>query len=424
MRLACKPSFQSHPALGIILSIVLPASAEVRVQPPVPITHRVQVQPIRVTRNDGITMATTFGDSATTLYIQRQVNAIWAQAGVRIDWLPFVNYPSNFAYQGSGNYEVEARPEGDLAIIVDSAGSPPKSTSAIVINMFFVEIAPTYPHEDDNVSAGAAFVDSNGSAIHVGANHLTGADGWDIIAAVAARQIGFNLGLNVHTASTDNLMVKNGGTTEYLTEEQKNIIFTDDPGTDGFDMLQVAPPTNYSQWALANGLQGGPEDDDDGDNIKNVIEFMLTLDPRAPSMLPTPIAGSSGLTWTLNKNPAAAEDGLFYQVQSGTNLTSWVNAGEDGSSILMTDNATTLMVRLNPGVEKKFMRFKVDTSPVLPAIASPLLLSRTTTSAKVAPAGRRAKLRTSATSRNDSLSAVRRACSKSIHRLFTSFRFP
>lgn len=393
MKLSPKPVLPCLAALGFSLLPASPSFAEVTVHPAAPITHFVQIQPIRVKKSDGTT-ATTFGDTATTTYIQQQINAIWAQLGVRIDWLPFVDYVSDFAYQGSGDYEQQPRPEGDLAIIVDGAPTPPKSANPLVVNMFFVEIVPKYPHEGENTSNGLAFIDSNGIAIHVGSELLTFEAGLDTIAAVSAHEIGHNLGLDHYFASTDNLMNESGGSAEFLTPGQQTTIFTDKNGVDGFDLLQIVPPSNYSQWASANLLQGGPESDDDSDGIKNVIEFMLSLNPKTPSTLPVPVPGQAGLTWTLAKNPAATADGLIYQVQTSTNLLSWLQAGADSSSTIITNDPSTLSVRLNSGNGRRFMRLSVDSSPVSRTAASPFAPAATSPVPRVLPKRESAKFLT------------------------------
>ena len=352
---------------------------------PVTVTHRVQIQPIRVKKTDGTT-ATSFGGSSETAYIQQQINRVWAQVGVRIDWLPFTEYTSNFAYQGSGNYSVNNRPSADLNTIVNAAGAPPKSSNAIVINMFFVEIVPAFPHLDDNYANGYAFIDSNGITMHVGEELLTFPEGLDVIAGVAAHEIGHNLGLDHYTLTDDNLMNASGGSADYLTNGQKTTVFTNNTGTDGFEFLQVVPASNYSQWATTNGLTGGPEGDHDRDGIANVIEFMLGLNPNASSVLPVPVRAANGLTWTLPKNASAVADGLAYQVQSGITLGSWINAGAAGSgSTVVTNNASTLVVRLNSGLSRSFMRLRVDSSPVASPAAAAFLLPESNPGPRVLP---------------------------------------
>jgi hypothetical protein len=306
---------------------------------------------------------------------------------VRIDWLPFVDYTDNFAYQGSGDYSENPRPDADLAAIVNGAGSPPKSSNAIVINLFFVGIAPGFTQSEGFSVNGRAFLDSNGVALHVDEDLLAFEEGLDGIASIAAHEIGHNLGLD-HYDLSDNLMNTFLGPASYLTNAQKNTVFTNDAGTDGFDFLQVAPPpSNYSQWAATNGLTGGPEGDDDRDHIDNVIEFMLGLNPKAPSVLPVPVFAANGLTWTFSKSAAAVADGLVYQVQSANTLGPWLAAGVAGSgSTVVTNNSTSLVVRLDSGGSRRFMRFNVDSSPVASGAGAAFILPASDPEFRVLPA--------------------------------------
>jgi len=352
--------------LGGFLVLFSPLDAEVVVDPPATITHHVQIQPIRVKNDQGIP-ATTLGTPEESAYILDQVNRIWAQLGVRIDWLAFNDYTSDFAYDGDGDYSVNPRPSGDLGLIVNNAGVPPKNANAIVINMFFVEIVPFFPHLDDTFANGYAALDGNGIAMHIGAELAGfGEQGLDVIASVLAHEIGHNLGLDHLPDSENNLMSSPGPTDQYLTAAQKTTIFNNRAGVDGYEFLQVVPPpTNYSQWAATNALEGGPEGDDDSDKIANVIEFMLGLNPNVSSTLPVPVNGPSGLTWTFTKNAAATADGLIYHVQAGPNLSTWLPAGTTGTgSTVVTDDPTTLVVRLNSGGVRRFMRLNIDSTPV------------------------------------------------------------
>lgn len=360
-----------------MLGLASPLAAEVKVSQPLALTHRVLVQPIRVLKSDG-TPATTLGNASQSNYIKEQINRIWAQVGIRVDWLPFTDYTSNFAYQGSGNYEINDRPGDDLDAIVSGAGSPPKSSDPAVLNMFFVEIVPGFPHLDDNYANGLAFLDFNGIAVHVGAN-LTGFEGGrDAIASVIAHEIGHNLALPHFFQTQDNLMNSGGGSAEGLTFLQRNECFTDNAGNDGFELLEPLPqPSGYQDWASIHGIANGPEGDDDEDGISNVIEFMLGLDPAGPSSLPPVRTEDGAVTWTLPKYPAALQDGLVYQAQTNTDLSLWYNAGTGGSgSTVAIDNGYTLSVRLTPGAARRFVRLNVDSGPAT-SFAAPAFTLRT-----------------------------------------------
>ena len=357
----------------IFLILSLGAPAAVTVDPSTPITHKVVVQPIRT--KDSVGNAASFmGDASTEAYIKGQINLIWAQLGVEIEWLSLVDYTNDFAYDGSpGNYTSNYRPNTHLGSIINGASTPPKSSDTKVLNMFFVEICPFFSALDGNTAAGYARVDGNGSTIFVGANLLTFTNGRDVVASVIAHEIGHNLGLDhlaynpFDSASQANLMYSPqlfnpASTGEKLTPAQKTTIFTNGPGIDSYDFLQTLPPESaYLTWAELNTLTEGPDGDDDDDKLSNAFEFLYGSSPTNFTPHPPATVSPQGLTWSLPKTTEAVNEGFSYLAESNLTLGSWLPAGStnSGSSVL-SDTASIFSVRLDSGYPKAFIRFTVD----------------------------------------------------------------
>ena len=136
------------------VAATLSAPAAVAVNSPAPITHRVIIQPIITRTTDGTT-AMYFGSATSETYIKNQIDAVWAQSGVVIEWLPATYYTDNFAYDGRPtNYSSSSRPTSHLSTIVNGAPAPPRSPDATVLSMFFVEICPGFNQTSDNTANG------------------------------------------------------------------------------------------------------------------------------------------------------------------------------------------------------------------------------------------------------------------------------
>ncbi|MEX2316275.1 MAG: hypothetical protein WD669_03925 [Pirellulales bacterium] len=231
--------------------------AELDVNDPRSITHRVTVQMIQTAMSDGSSPATVFGSASQRASIEAGVDTIWAQAGIDVYFLPTINRWNNtFAYQGNAaDFDEQGRrPSGNLGSILstgDAAGVT--NPTASVINEFFVKIVPGFALLGNNSAAGIANIGRDGTAQYVGSGLLTFQSGRDVIASVVGHEIGHVLGLGHVGNGLPNLMSPQG-TTEQLTSDQISSVFNT-------SFTQLLPPP----------LEG----DYNGDRVVNAADYTI-----------------------------------------------------------------------------------------------------------------------------------------------------
>ncbi len=123
---------------------------------------------------------------------------------------------------------------------------------------------------------------------------------------------------------------------------------------------------NYVDWAARVFAPGasltGPDDDADGDGIRNFAEFAFATPPDAPSSLPWEMSAAPDGTWTFTWTRRAG-DGLVFTPQVSSDLSDWQAAAVVPVSSVEAEGVVVETVTLTPQGDRAFVRLHVAAAP-------------------------------------------------------------
>lgn len=186
-------------AVFVVCGLTDELQAQLVVNPPIPITHVLNVNIIQVAADDGSNAAPLFGTSGQQAAIFSLVDQIWAQAGIDVQF---------FFTVGTFNNSMVLLGDVSLAQSFTLAGNAgflsPNRLDLMMIRE--IQAFGGGPFAD-NEAAGFARVDGDGVLMWAGPSLPTFGGGREVIASVLAHELGHNLGLPHPSTLTDGMGV-------------------------------------------------------------------------------------------------------------------------------------------------------------------------------------------------------------------------
>jgi len=119
----------------------------------------------------------------------------------------------------------------------------------------------------------------------------------------------------------------------------------------------VAVDDRYLLWAARNGLTSGELDDEDGDGVRNLLEYAFEMDPNAmdPGLLPG--LSAVGALWEFHFTRGLRKSDLRYHPELSDDLKSWTAAEDELVSRTADFEARKYLL---PDAGKIFVRVRIE----------------------------------------------------------------
>ncbi|GAA5484568.1 hypothetical protein [Haloferula sargassicola] len=132
----------------------------------------------------------------------------------------------------------------------------------------------------------------------------------------------------------------------------------------------ATPATPWDSWREAQGWTAGqladpavsgPDADPEHDGIPNSLEYVLDLDPRAPSSMPgkvedDPTSPATHYVYSLPLNPGATDATVGFEASSDLGGTGWSAIGPSDPTYPVTRTATEIRIRIPKNLGQRFIR--------------------------------------------------------------------